>query len=118
LAQSRAISVGIAKDEKTPAIVDILQNIDPTFHAVPHLSAPNVAANYINGANYRVEILTDNRGPEPDRPVLLPALRTHALPLRFLDYLLLDATPAAVLWDGGVLLNAPMPDDMQSTSLS
>jgi hypothetical protein len=110
LAQSRAISVAIAKDEKTPAILDILQNIDPTFRAVPHLSAPNVAANYINGADYRVEILTDNRGPESDRPALLPALRTHAQPLRFLDYLLLDAIPAAVLWDGGVLVNVPKPE--------
>jgi len=107
LAQSRAISVAIAKDEKTLAILDILQNIDPTFRAAPDLSAPNVAANYINGANYRVEILTDNRGPESDRPALLPALRTHAQPLCFLDYLLLDAIPAAVLWDGGVLVNVP-----------
>jgi len=88
----------------------ILKNIDPTFRAVPHLSAPNVAANYINGADYRVEILTDNRGAESDRLALLPALRTHAQPLRFLDYLLLDAIPAAVLWDGGVLVNVPKPE--------
>jgi hypothetical protein len=110
LAQSRAVSVAIAEDERTPAMLDILRDIDPSFRAIPHLRDPNIAANYINGANYRVEILTDNRGPDSDRPVPLPALRTHAQPLRFLDYLLRDAIPAVVLSDGGILINVPQPE--------
>jgi hypothetical protein len=36
LAQSRAVSVAIAKDEQTPSILDILQQIDPSFRAIPH----------------------------------------------------------------------------------
>jgi hypothetical protein len=110
LAQSRAISVAIAKDEKTPAFHEILKTIDPSFRAIPHLRNPNIAANYINGNQYRVEILTDNRGPDTDTPSPLPALQTHAQPLRFLDYLLHDAVPAVVLWDGGVLVNVPQPE--------
>jgi hypothetical protein len=110
LAQSRAISVAVAQDVQTPAFLDLLRGIDPTFRAVPSMQGPNIAANYINGASYRVEILTDNRGPDSDRPVLLPALRTHAQPLRFLDYLLYEAVPAVVLWDGGILVNVPKPE--------
>jgi hypothetical protein len=110
LAQSRAVSVAIAEDERAPAILDILQDIDPSFRAIPYLRDPNIAANYINGANYRVEILTDNRGPDSDRLVALPALRTHAQPLRFLDYLLRDAIPAVALSNGGVLINVPQPE--------
>jgi hypothetical protein len=110
LAQSRAISVAVARDEQTQIFLDLLQGIDPTFRAVPSIHGANVAANYINGAHYRVEILTDNRGPDSDDPILLPALRTHAQPLRFLDYLLYEAVPAVVLWDGGVLVNVPRPE--------
>jgi hypothetical protein len=110
LAQSRAISVAIAKDEQTPAFYEILKTIDSSFRAIPHLRNPNIAANYINGNQYRVEILTDNSGPDTDTPSLLPALQTHAQPLRFLDYLLHDAVPAVVLWDGGVLVNVPRPE--------
>jgi len=110
LAQSRAISVAIAQDEQTPAFLDILQKIEPSFRAVPNLHSPNAAATYVNSQNYRVELLTDNRGPESDRPAPLPALRTHAQPLRFLDYLLVDAIRAAALWDGGILINVPQPE--------
>jgi hypothetical protein len=110
LAQSRAISVAIAQDEQTPAFLDVLQKIEPSFRAIPNLHGPNIAATYVNGQNYRVELLTDNRGPENDRPAALPALGTYAQPLRFLDFLLADAIRAAVLWDGGVLVNVPQPE--------
>jgi hypothetical protein len=109
-AQSRAISVAIAKDEQTPAFLDILQKIEPSFRAVPSLHGPNTAATYVNAQNYRVELLTESRGPNSERPTPLPALRTHAQPLRFLDYLLVDAIRATVLWDGGILVNVPQPE--------
>jgi hypothetical protein len=110
LAQSRAISVAIAEDEHAPPFLENLQRIDPSFRAVPDLHSPNIAATYVSSQNYRVELLTDNRGPESDRPAPLPALRTHAQPLRFLDYLLVNAIRAVVLWDGGVLVNVPQPE--------
>jgi len=46
-AQPRAISVAIAKDDKTPEILDILQKIDPTFRAILDLFIANVTANYM-----------------------------------------------------------------------
>jgi hypothetical protein len=110
LAQSRAVSVAIAEDGQTSSLLDGLQAVDPSFRAIPHLRNPEIAANYLNSAGYRVEMLTDNRGPDSDRPAQLPALRTHAQPLRFLDYLLRDAMPAVVLSNGGVLINVPQPE--------
>jgi hypothetical protein len=109
LAQSHAISVAIAADEQTPSMLDILHGIDASFRAVPTLHHPGVAANYVNDRNYRVEILTDNRGPDRDAPIALPALQTHAQPMRYLDYLLYGSIPAVVLYNGGVLVNVPQP---------
>jgi len=110
LAQSRAVSVAIAEERQASPLLESLQTIDPSFRAIPHLRNPEIAANYINNASYRVEMLTDNRGPDSDRPISLPALRTHAQPLRFLDYLLRDAIPAVVLSNGGILINVPQPE--------
>jgi hypothetical protein len=110
LAQSSAISVAVAQDGQTPAFLDILGEIEPSFRAVPNLHDPNTAATYVDGRDYRVELLTDNRGPESDRPTHLPALRTHAQPLGFLDYLLAETIQAVVLWDGGILVNVPQPE--------
>jgi hypothetical protein len=109
LAQSQAISVAVAADEQTLSMLDILHGIDGSFHAVPSLHHPGVTANYVNDRNYRVEILTDNRGPNRDAPVVLPALQTHAQPMRYLDYLIYNSIPAAVFYDGGVLVNVPQP---------
>ena len=56
-----------------------------------------------------VEILTPNQGPDRDEPVALPALGVYAKPLRFLDFLLVEAIPAAVPYRYGVLVNVPQP---------
>ena len=56
-----------------------------------------------------VEILTPNQRPDRDGPVALPALGVHATPLRFLDFLLAEAIPAAVPYRYGVLVNVPQP---------
>ena len=56
-----------------------------------------------------VEILTPNRGPDRDQPIALPALGVRARPLRFLDFLLAEAIPAAVPYRYGVLVNVPQP---------
>ena len=56
-----------------------------------------------------VELLTPNEGPDRDEPIELPALGAHALPLRFLDYLIREPVQAAILYRSGVLANVPDP---------
>jgi hypothetical protein len=108
IAQFTSISVAISEDEQTPPLLDILQQADPSFRPVPHIKA-EATTSYINDEGFRVEVLTENRGPEGDTPRQLPALGTHAQPLRFLDFLIYDEIPAIVLYNGGVLVNVPSP---------
>ena len=51
-----------------------------------------------------------NHGSLLDEPQTFPAIGTMAIPLRFLDFLIYDAIPAAMLHDGGVLVNVPRPE--------
>ncbi len=57
----------------------------------------------------RVELLTPMVGRGRDEPILLPSLNAAAQPLRFLDYLIEDPTPAAIIGGAGVLVNIPQP---------
>jgi hypothetical protein len=58
------------------------------------------SAAYAGRQGYRVEILIPNRGAERDQ----------SQPLRFLDFLIYDALPAALLHGGGILVNVPRPE--------
>jgi hypothetical protein len=110
IAQFRSISIAIAEDDRTVPMRDILKSVDPSFRSVAYAQDGRIEATYVNDAQYRVEILTPNRGPNTDTPQDLPALGTHAQPLRFLDYLIYEVVPAVVLHDGGVLVNVPRPE--------
>ena len=85
IAQFTAISLAISKDERTPPLIEILKEADPSFRSIPHSQARNATATYINRHGYRVEVLTENRGPETERPARLPAIGTDAQRLRFLE---------------------------------
>jgi hypothetical protein len=110
LAQSRAISLAIAKDERTPALIEVLRLADQSFRPIPHSRDAGATTSYANDEGYRVEVLTENRGPESEHPVRLPAIGTDAQPLRFLDFLIYSEAPAVVLHDAGVLVNVPSPE--------
>lgn len=108
IAQFTTVSIAISEDEQIPSLLEVLQKAEPSFRAVPHLQ-PGVAASYVNGSGFRVDVLTENRGAERDAPTRLPALGTHAVPLRFLDFLVYEEIPAVALHDAGVLVNVPSP---------
>jgi hypothetical protein len=110
IAQFTAISVAIAKDEQTPPLLEVLQKADSSFRSVPHIRKAEATAAYVNANGFRVEILTENRGPERETPAALPAISTHAQPLRFMDFLIHEEIRAAVLYDAGILVNVPSPE--------
>jgi hypothetical protein len=56
-----------------------------------------------------VERLTPLVGKEGRGPIPIPALGAVATPLRFLDYLIEETQPGAVLGGHGVLVNVPRP---------
>jgi hypothetical protein len=61
------------------------------------------------GGRLRVDFLTPIEGPDTDEPQLLPALRTYAQPLRFLNFLIHDAHPAVMLHGAGTYIAVPEP---------
>ncbi len=63
----------------------------------------------VRDTELKLELLTPMRGRERDAPVELPQFSTAAQPLRFLDYLIEDPLPAAVIGGDGVLVNVPQP---------
>lgn len=110
IAQFTAISVAIGKGEQTPPLLEVLRKADSSFRSVPHIRKAEAPAAYVNSNGFRVEVLTESRGPEREAPAALPALGTHAQPLRFMDFLIREELRAAVLYDAGILVNVPSPE--------
>ncbi len=109
VAQDYGVAVAIDDSVDAP-FLDILQQVDKRFSPVPHISSPTAATTYARPGGYRVDVLTTNRGKGRDEPVQLPSLKTDAVPLRFMDFLLKDTVQAAVLSKTGALVNVPTPE--------
>jgi hypothetical protein len=108
IAQFKNVSVAIG--DQTPAMLDVLKNVDKTFRPVPHISDRRRVASYVAKGGLRVDFLTPNEGPDTDQAEALPALQTDAQPLRFLDYLIYEPVPAVILHNAGVYVHVPAPE--------
>lgn len=110
LAQDYAISSEV--EDSIPPIVDLLQGIDPSFRALPHISGSSRSSAFRNQAGYRVEFLTTNRGSEEyaDQPAQMPALGgASAEPLRYMDFLIRDPVRTVLLHGAAVSVVVPDP---------
>ena len=102
--------IASAVDDALPAsLFEVLKTVDPRFTPVTYPFDPTRVTSYALGERYRVDVLTTNRGPPRDTPSLLPTLKSDAVPLQYMDFLLRDPIETAVLHGGGVLVNAPAP---------
>jgi len=63
----------------------------------------------MRGREYKVDILTPMRGATNSKPVLIPSIKSHATPLRFLDYLIEGAVEAVVVGGSGIKVHVPNP---------
>jgi hypothetical protein len=107
IAAERALEVAVPElRSDVPAVLDAL---GMGFLPVPGFSprAPSTPFR-VRGQALRVDLVTPARG-DVSSPVAIPRLNAAAAPVRFLDYLLQDPQPAAVLDGGGVLVNVPHP---------
>jgi hypothetical protein len=105
LAQFHEISVAL-DDKADPKVREALAQVG---ELIPRASLYPAQPTGYRVADALVEILTPNRGADRDEPIELPALGVYAKPLRFLDFLLAEAIPAAVPYRYGVLVNVPPP---------
>lgn len=110
IAQFTAISLAIGEDEKTPPMLDVLKLADSSFRPIPHTRKAQATVAYVGASGVRVDVLTENRGPERETPEALPSIGAHAQPLRFLDFLIRDEVRGVILYDAGVLVNVPAPE--------
>ena len=111
LAMDHGISVSVG--DTVDPVVDILRAIDPTFEAVPHLTERARAAAFVNGAGFRVEFLSPNRGSDDHQAGLtsLPSAGgASGFPLRYLDYLIEDPDRSVLLHAAGVPVLVPRPE--------
>lgn len=109
IAQDYGVSVALNESIDAP-LIDVLKSVDAAFRPAPSLAAPNVVTAYTRPGGYRVDVLTTNRGADRDEPVHLPSLKSDAVTLRFLDFLLRETVDAAALTRFGALINVPTPE--------
>jgi hypothetical protein len=107
VAQFRAVSIAVG-DRIDPELPKALRAIG-RFQPRPSLYPNRPTAWRDQEHDSAVELLTPNQGPDRDEPVELAALGAYATPLRFLDFLIHEPLPAAVLYRYGVLVDVPQP---------
>jgi hypothetical protein len=101
--------VSVAVGDQTPAILDVLREVDRSFRSIPHPHDSRRVTTYEAAGGLRVDFLTPNKGPDSDAPKALPALGTDAQQLRFLDFLIHEPEPAVVLRGAGIYVMVPSP---------
>lgn len=109
VAQFRTISIAV-EDQVEPSLLAVLRTVEPAAEPVPETFEIGKAWRYAVGDQYRVEVLTPNRGPDDDSLVRLPALQTDAKPLRYLDYLIYREVQVVALYGAGIAINVPAPE--------
>ncbi len=110
-AQFHSISVSV--EDSVPSILDALRQADQTFRELPSLDSPVKSWRYGNRTGFKVEFLTPNRGKDSyaDSPAAMPALGgAHALPLRYLDFLIHQPVRSVLLHKGGIAVLVPAPE--------
>jgi hypothetical protein len=108
IAQFKNASAAVEDSTNAP-VLDLLKEVDKTFRAVPHVVDGRRVTSYAARGGLRVDFLTPNEGGETGQPQALPALRTDAQPLRFLDYLIHEPEPAVILHNAGIYVQVPAP---------
>ena len=107
---SISIAVEDAIDQDFEAV---LKKVDPRFEAIPDAMDGRKTLRYalrVSGdERFAVDVLAPWRGPDRSRTESLPALRSHAQLLRYLDFLLYQEVNAVALHGAGIPINVPDP---------
>ncbi len=104
-ARTLAVAVpGLAAD-----VPSVLESLEMGFLPVPGLSPSDPSTSFkVRGRALRVDLLTPQRRGER-KPVVIPRFAAAAQPLPYLEYLVEEPQPAAVVGGSGVLVNVPGP---------
>ena len=109
IAQFETVSIAV-NDRIDPAFEEALNQVE-RYTPLPSLRSRTAASRWRSAdRSIEVELLTPMVGRASEGLRKLPALQAHAQPLRYLDYLIHQTEPAALLQGSGVLVNLPPPE--------
>ncbi|MFB9266968.1 GSU2403 family nucleotidyltransferase fold protein [Bradyrhizobium erythrophlei] len=103
----------VAIKDSIPPILQVLQEVDPTFREIPSQTDSRVSTRFVSRDQFKVEFLTPNQWSDDQagKPVHMPALGGAAeFPLRFLDFLIHQPIRAVLLHGAGVPVLIPSPE--------
>lgn len=103
LAHDPRIAVAVLKKSPLSNNDDLVPRFDVLNPTAPATSFQ------VRGTDIQVDLLTPLVGRERSGPIVIPALNAAATPLRFLDFLIEESQPGAVVGGKGVLVNVPRP---------
>jgi hypothetical protein len=108
LASHRHIEVALRQN--APDVKAVLLESGMGFFQVPALNPKESSTSFkLRGEAFHVDLLTPSQGAETGKPVYLPHFRSHAYPMRFLEYLLDDSQDAVIPFRSGIFVNVPHP---------
>ncbi|PLY02108.1 MAG: hypothetical protein C0623_04440, partial [Desulfuromonas sp.] len=92
-------------------IKDTLDKLKLGFFPVPTMDRESESTSYkVRKKELRVDVLTPAKKTEENyRPVKVPGFETSAQALPYLDFLIEQSHPAAIINGGGILVNIPDP---------
>lgn len=103
-------NVEVAVPDVRADIPAALESLAMGFLPVPGLSPKTPSTSFkVRGRGLRVDLLTPAGSKKTTAPVHLQRFNAAATPLPFLDFVLEDAQPAALVDGGGVLVMVPSP---------
>lgn len=106
IAHDPTIAVAMAADVAPMSLPDDL-NAAPLFSVLDPTSP--ATSFQVRGTQVQVDLLTPMTGKLTNKPVSIAALGAAAMPLRFLDYLIEETQPGAIVGGQGTLVNVPRP---------
>ena len=107
IAAARVLEVAVPP--LTADVPKAIESLGMGFLPVPAFSPSAPSTSFkVRGRGLRVDLVTPAQGAS-DKPIPVPRFNTAAAPVRYLEYLLDEHQPAAVVDGGGVLVNVPAP---------
>ncbi len=101
--------VALAARERTD-LQEAVEHAIPPLTGIPGFDPKSPSTSFTSrGSELRLDVLTPLVGKPTDTPVELTSLGVHAQPMRFLDYLIEQTAPAALLFGRGLLVHVPLP---------
>lgn len=107
-------SIAIAVEDHIDRDLEaVLRTVDPRFEAIPDSMGGRRTLRYalrVGGDEvFSVDVLSPLRGPDRPQIGALPALRSDAQRLRYLDFLLYQEVNSVALHGAGIPINVPDP---------